>query len=273
MHWLDGVECIWINLDRSKDRAARMEQMFKDEVFNNIPISRFSAIDGKQPELIPRMVYKIHYPEKILEYACLLSHLESIRYFLEHTSYKNVLILEDDATLEFKQYWKTSVRKIMDNAPFGWDSILLGYMSNQLPTSLYTYNKYEGTNVKYWSTIAYVINRKGAEQYMASTPLINGKYHIHNHITPDADVYMWVYIRGYVYKYPMFIYSYQESSTLNHSTQFHNESKKRIEHMYLESIPTPHNAVYNTVIFTLICISGVILYGLFTRKNTIKHRK
>ena len=179
MTLLNGVDCIiWINLDRSTDRATRMKQMFEDDSFANIPIIRFSAIDGKNPTIVTEKIEEIHHPKKILEYACLLSHIETIRYFLEKTSYNNVLILEDDATLEFKPYWTKSVKEILDNAPSGWDSVILGYMSNQLPPNTYTFNKYEYSNVKYWSTIAYVVNRKGAQKYIDAILLENGKYRI-----------------------------------------------------------------------------------------------
>ena len=48
-HWLDGIdEIVWINLDRSVDRRHNMEKIFKTyKCFDNIPIRRFSAIDGK----------------------------------------------------------------------------------------------------------------------------------------------------------------------------------------------------------------------------------
>jgi GR25 family glycosyltransferase involved in LPS biosynthesis len=259
MVWLSGVDfIIWINLDRSPDRATRMSHMLKDPAFENIPSMRFSAIDGKLPNMINKLVDNVHHQNKQLEYACLLSHLESIRYFVEKTSYNNVLILEDDATLEFKPHWKTPVKKIIANAPIGWDAINLGYMSNQLPDTEYTFNKYENGNVKYWSTIAYIINRKGAKKYLSATPIIHGKYKIQPEITPDADVYMWAFINGYVYKYPMFIYAYDETSTLNHDTKFHNESKKRIQMMYLGK--KQQGPIYNIYICLFLLSIFVIVY-------------
>ena len=78
---LNGIDIIyWINLDRSLDRKKRMLQMFTDDSFKNIPIKRFSAVDGKNENIDEMMTMrkrKLTNPE----YGCLLSHLEIINEF------------------------------------------------------------------------------------------------------------------------------------------------------------------------------------------------
>jgi GR25 family glycosyltransferase involved in LPS biosynthesis len=261
MSILTGIGCIiWINLDRSVDRARRMTNMFKDPVFAHIPIIRFSAIDGKKPHLVENLLETIQFPNKILEYACLLSHIESIRQFLTKTSYANALILEDDATLELKPFWNTSVKDILGNTPKGAEALLLCYMSNKLPPYIYTYNTYSHGNVKYWSTLAYIITRSGAERFIQSQRRTSaGKYRLTQGINPDADVYMWAFIRAYVYRYPMFIYADDETSTLNHDVAFHVQSKKRIIQMVAHH---PHQTLtckYSAEMITyILCICYAI---------------
>ena len=126
---LNGIDIIyWINLDRSLDRKKRMLQMFTDDSFKNIPIKRFSAVDGKNENIDEMMTMrkrKLTNPE----YGCLLSHLEIINEF-SNTDYNTALLLEDDITLDFKKYWKSSVREVIDNAPNDWEIIMLCYHSD-----------------------------------------------------------------------------------------------------------------------------------------------
>ena len=46
--FLDGIDAVYyINLDRSKERRDKMEEMFKDTAFLGKPIIRIKAVDGK----------------------------------------------------------------------------------------------------------------------------------------------------------------------------------------------------------------------------------
>jgi len=108
--YLEGIDVIyWINLDRSKDRRKRMEKMFKNPVFKGKKIIRISAVDGKAPDIdqVLNANFEGMQLEKYtkIEYACLLSHLNTIKQFSE-SSDEVALIMEDDTTLEYKKYWK-----------------------------------------------------------------------------------------------------------------------------------------------------------------------
>ena len=194
---LDGIDIIyWINLDRSADRKERMIKMFKDTSFDNIPIQRFSAIDGKK-ENIDKMITVQSKKLTKPEYGCLLSHLEIIREFSE-TAYDVALILEDDITLDFKKYWKNSINKVINEAPKDWEIIMLCYHSDVLATNLYTLNENN-----YWSTAAYIINKKAAEKLTNQT-YVSGTYHLDNNIKQAADDYLFIKLKTYIYKYPYF---------------------------------------------------------------------
>ena len=223
---LDGIDVIyWINLDRSEDRKERMIDLFSDESFNNIPTQRFSAIDGKKDDIDEMITVK---KKKITnsEYGCLLSHLEIINEFSK-TDYKTALILEDDVTLDFKQYWKKSIKEVMDGAPNDWEIIMLCYHSDLLPTTEYTLN-----NKNYWSTAAYIIKKSAAEKITKQT-YISGTYNLDDTIKHAADDYLYIKAKTYVYKYPFFIYGYSENTTIPTSNvKYHNWSRKRVEYMY-----------------------------------------
>lgn len=219
--YLDGVDVIyWINLDRSLDRRQRMEQMFKDPAFKGKKIVRISAVDGKASNIdqVLNANFEGMQPDKFtkVEYACTLSHLNTIREFSKSNE-EVALVMEDDMTLEFKPYWKKSVKQIMDNAPSDWEIIQLCYILQNnnlnLPNKIYTKN-----NNRYFSTGAYIINKKNN-----NIPKI-----IHSS-NPTADLYLYNIFNTYVYKYPMFIYSNDEISTIHQDhIKHHNESKNML---------------------------------------------
>ena len=173
--YLDGVDIMyWINLDRSSDRRKKMEEMFKDDAFNGIPNQRIKAYDGKNdPESVFNKLVLRSKTQTDTEYACLLSHLETIRRFNE-SSYNIAIIFEDDASLEFKKYWNKSIREIMENAPPDWDIILLTYIygSEYLNNNNMSWDKqpmYDKVfNGNYVSTLSYIINKNGSKKILTN---------------------------------------------------------------------------------------------------------
>ena len=199
--------------------------MLEDEVFNGIKTERISAYDGKTNT---KGVYdKFIFKKKIMkdvEYGCLLSHLETIRKFDESND-KIALILEDDATLEFKQYWNKSITSIMQNAPPDWDIIMLCFITMK-DIDLNKKSDYEIAYHKYYSTLSYLINKKGSNKVMKIFE--KNKYNITSYVEP-ADSYLCKITNAYAYKYPMFIYKTQNSSTIhNEDIKMHDKSKKNI---------------------------------------------
>ena len=93
VNYMDGTDVIyWINLDRSVDRKNHMEKIFQDPVFQNSKIERISAVDGKNPNIVYPKLNFMYKQKNDYEYACMLSHLESIRRFSK-TDYDVALIM------------------------------------------------------------------------------------------------------------------------------------------------------------------------------------
>ena len=97
----------------------------------NIKNERINAFDGKtlpDNEIYGRFEnYNLKSHTKI-EFACLLSHLETIRRFSE-TDKKIALIFEDDVSLDYVKYWNKSICNIIKNAPSDWEILMLNYVS------------------------------------------------------------------------------------------------------------------------------------------------
>jgi len=232
--FLDGIDCIyWINLDRSTDRNKNMEKMFTDPIFSGKPIQRINAVDGKIHDT-DEMIKSKKRRNTNLEYACLLSHLKAIQTFSK-TEYETALIFEDDVTLEFKQYWKKSLKKVIDDAPDDWEIIQLCYITSGKLNAEYTLNNY-GNN--YYGNIAsmaaYIINNRSAKKFMnESYDSETGQFILKNFHTHEADHYLYKCLRTYTYKYPYFIYPTDNSSTLHpEDLASHIRSKLQLEKMY-----------------------------------------
>jgi len=233
-NYLDGIDIIyWINLNRSVVRKRTMQSMLKDKVFDGIAQQRIVAYDGKyNPKSVFDKLNIDNRKQTDIEYACLLSHLNTIR-ILNESSHEVALIFEDDVTLEFKKYWKKSVREIMNNAPADWEIIMLSYIySNDKSVLFYDWRdsdiEYDKNSAhKYYSSIAYLINKKGASKVMSI--FNNNKYNLNSGTAHTADVFTYQLLDTYVYKYPMFIYKTENDSTI-HSDHLplHEISKKNV---------------------------------------------
>ena len=235
--FLDGIDSIyWINLERSKDRKKKMEILFQDPIFFGKPIQRIKAIDGNADNVYDKLNIEKKSNNK-LEYACLLSHLTAIKTFSEST-YETALILEDDMTLEFKKYWRSTLRTVIENAPSDWEIIQLCYITSTKLIADYTLNNY-GKN-RYGniaSMAAYIINNKAAKKFIneAYNPVSN-KYTLKNYHTHEADHYLYKCLKTYTYKYPFFIYPTENTSTLHpEDLTSHIRSKIKQEQMYLKT--------------------------------------
>ena len=235
--YLKGIDTIyWINLDRSISRRQSMEHMFQDPVFQEIPIQRITAFDGKYND--PMQYFQlINKKNTNIEYSCLLSHLNAIREFSK--SNNNIaLIFEDDVTLEFKKYWMNPVEHVINNAPPDLEIIQLCYITQSNMKNLYTLNNYQNYNNygNIASMAAYIINKKAADKFMKETyNETNKKYFLKDYNTHEADHYIYKCLKTYTYKFPYFIYPTQNNSTLHEEDlASHVRSKIKLETMYSE---------------------------------------
>ena len=228
--YINGVDIIyWINLDRSPERRIEMEKIFKEPEFKNIKNHRFSAIDGKNVDVFEYIESDHKEKPKMsnTEYACLISHLETVRTFSE-SGHKVALIMEDDMTLDLKPYWRKSIQEIMDEAPEDWEVLQLCYISVNGVEILY-----DGYHP---STGAYLINQKGARKLLELREKERKIYQINKHTTAPylhADFFIYSYLKTYCYKYPMFVYKDNNDSLIHPDhLKEHEKSRQIIIDMY-----------------------------------------
>jgi GR25 family glycosyltransferase involved in LPS biosynthesis len=173
------------------------------------------------------------------EYACTLSHIETIRKFSE-SPYEIALIFEDDVTMEYEKYWKKSIEQVIRDAPEDWEILQLCYISNNhIFNDEYTLNE---NNVRFYdegddsqdaySCAAYIINKDAANKIMDKI-YTNEHYDLTHKYHHVADFLIYDLLRTYIYKYPYFIYRTKNDSYLHPDhLSGHVKSKKHITDAY-----------------------------------------
>lgn len=170
-----------INLDKNNKRWKAVEKSYLESDMKHIPLKRFSAVVGndlnpkvyltkqalKDLEVMEKTNYRSrHYQLSRGGIGCFLSHYELYKK-LSQTINDMFFIFEDDILFE-KNNLKTIVKTI-NNAPKDWDIILLGF------SRLHGYkeNKDFIKPLGFWGTWAYVINKKGAINFLKNCDIHN----------------------------------------------------------------------------------------------------
>jgi GR25 family glycosyltransferase involved in LPS biosynthesis len=225
INYMDGLDVIyWINLDRSKERKEKMLTVLDDSTFGDIPKIRIVANDGKTPEKVYKKLdnYEKQDSTTDSEYACLLSHMDAIRTFYD-SGHDVALILEDDITLEFKKYWKKSIKQITTDAPEDWDIIMLWHNVSPEGFNSEEMKKHSVED----GAVSYLVSKSGAKKLIKDS-YKNGKYNLTSEFHHKSDIYIYGKLNTYVYKYPMFVFPTDNDSELhqNHVELLHNVSKR-----------------------------------------------
>lgn len=133
MNKLKGLPHIYyINLENRKDRRFFMESQFKKwgvENYSRVNASEFLRDD---PETWTHLIHHPHIiPKDRSKSICVsLSHMETIRRWVEETSEEYMIIMEDDTDISTVQYWHFDWEYFMDNLPYDWDAVQLMYNSD-----------------------------------------------------------------------------------------------------------------------------------------------
>jgi len=253
--YLDGIDVIyWINLDRAKDRKQHMENIFKDEIFKNKKIIRISAIDYKKKNLLKYFTTSYQRATEP-EYACLISHLETIRIFSE-TNYKNALILEDDISIDYKKYWIKTINEIIKDSPKDWEilklCITIEYNIKNFKDLYTNWNKtiiplsYNHNNELRleadWGAQSYLINNKSAKKFIKNI-YHNKKFVLDDCIPHYSDFFIYKLLNTYIYKYPYFTYNegnktyiqnYGSKKYIKENIKKNIKAKLLIKHQFLQ---------------------------------------
>jgi GR25 family glycosyltransferase involved in LPS biosynthesis len=208
--YLDRIDIIyWINLDRSEQRRKNMQKLLKQIKIKN---ERIRAVDGKfysDDDIYGKFIAKDGFKQSRTEYACLLSHLNTIKTFSE-SDHNIALILEDDLSLEYTKYWDKKISQIINEAPSDWEIIMLNYVSKHKLENNFTLNLNGGLSC----CGSYLINKKGAKRFIDKI-YTEDKYILFPGSFHTSDNYIYTELRTYAYKYPYFTYPTKNDSTIH----------------------------------------------------------
>lgn len=166
----------WINIDRSRDRRAFMEEQFKKNSLDNTRISAITPSDFDEV-LEDKRPLTCKHPGCVrceYEYACISSHIKAMIEGLKDASNDWFVVMEDDIVIPFDINYNDMIRALPKEAQLVQLLILYG------PTVKTLYDIYVSHNVHFikWqyllpSTGMYIISREGAE-------ILVGKYFKNN---------------------------------------------------------------------------------------------
>ena len=219
----------YINMELSKSRNNNTIN-----TLNNFHIKheRYNAIDG----INNKNIKQIYFENKNIktyntneEYAVLASHLSLINK-LRYEKGNYYLIFEDDLSLDFIEYWDEDLEKIINNAPKDAEIIMLAYFT--LNHKFEKDNNYRKWNND-WSALSYIIKKSCINKL--DDYIIDNKFKLYDDINV-ADNYIFRLFNTYLYKYPLFTFMNNNSSTFHKDHDLYQKIYKNLNLIILNDI-------------------------------------
>lgn len=212
-----GYPVLYINLDQSAERRKFMEDQFHKY---NIQYTRINAVYGKKYQLQgdqiddqTSFVNTYNLPSALL--GCTLSHLKAIKYAYDH-NYDNVVVMEDDVSLNLMSLWDENLPTIVKRLPQDWKIFQLYHHCdyNNGPE----FRSFQERNC--YGAAAYLINREGMKIILQKC-FRNGTFYIPGYPLGTADWFIYDCVGdAYIYHRSLF-YTYNGIQTME--SQLHPE--------------------------------------------------
>ena len=123
----------YFNLDNRVDRKEYMESQFdywKISNYDRVSGTKYLASQKEQwINLILGDIYFFGMMPQVTANA--MTHIEFLNTWLKTTSDPYLILMEDDYDLNLIEYWHFDWEYLMNNIPYDWDCIQLGYESNK----------------------------------------------------------------------------------------------------------------------------------------------
>lgn len=224
----------WINIDRSQDRRAFMEEQFKNNSHDNVRVSAITPHDFDEV-LEDKRPLTCKHPGCVrceYEYACISSHIKAMIEGLKDESNDWFVVMEDDIVIPFDIDYNKMIGELLKEAP---TAQLVQLLILYGPTVKALYNLSITQNMPFikWqyllpSTGMYIISREGAE-------ILVGKYFKNNkydfttcEYQVVADVALYSSINSYATTFP---FAYPNIDLVS---EIHPEHYEAHKHTYLD---------------------------------------
>ena len=198
----------WINIDRSQDRRAFMEEQFKNNSLDNVRVSAITPQDFDEV-LEDKRPLTCKHPGCVrceYEYACISSHIKAMIEGLKDESNDWFVVMEDDIVIPFDIDYNKMIGELLKEAPTA-QLVQLLILYGQTVKALYNLSIAQNMPFIKWqyllpSTGMYIISREGAE-------ILVGKYFKNNkydfttcEYQVVADVALYSSINSYATTFP-----------------------------------------------------------------------
>lgn len=214
----------WINLKRSDNRCKYMEKLLE---LIKIPNTRIPAVDGADVKLHDKIPSLTLSHLSVYELATVFSHIRAISY-LSTLPGNYFMVCEDDISLKNLFLFKEDLKEIIANSPV-FDILQIQKITYFKPIQD-VYSKWDDI---YYDTgmipgaAAYIISKEGIKNFMTNVARIeDSKFVIINKNIKVADIYVFLYVNTYLYKYN-FINTLDKDSEIHkeHLTAHRNSSR------------------------------------------------
>lgn len=230
---LEGLpKCLWINLDRAQERRSYMESQFKDWGISDQ--LRIPAVDGMNADLEKHL--SGGFPPHLIpsEAACVISHLEAIKFFLYETDLDEVLIMEDDLDFSLAKLWNFTWKEMRERLPVNWDTCQFTII-NPMAIMIKLHQRF----INDFSAACYLISRHHAAKLMRMHE--EGKrWKLNLNILPRASSENVILDSGKSYAIPLFNYRMDLGSFIReeHLEKFHRVSSEGLNRAWQEQGPS-----------------------------------
>lgn len=124
----------YFNLDNRLDRREYMESQFErwGIEYTRVSASKFLASDvDNWKHLVNGELYGLNVvPDEYINVpvtANAIAHIDFLKNWLEKTNDNCLILMEDDYDLNLIEYWHFDWQYLMDNIPYDWDCVQLGF--------------------------------------------------------------------------------------------------------------------------------------------------
>ena len=201
-----NIPVYYINMDKNPERRECLEEQLKEF---NAQSTRIVGVNGAILDNINHGVLNKHafvntYSDlSKSEVGCILSHIIAIETAKKDNT-DMALILEDDANITLAPYWDNNLRNIIANAPNDWEIISLFTMGGIIGGKK-QFIKHDKLKPVY-SSVAYVINRKGIDKLLKQTITSDGTIILDSpYTTGESDRYIYNLLNSYYLNKPLII--------------------------------------------------------------------
>ena len=218
---------LWINLDRFSDRKKYMEDQF--DYWDIKDHHRITGIDGGDFESYLKGTVPPQMNDG--ECACVMTHLNAIKYFVEETDLDEIMIMEDDVDLSVARHWSFTWKDVRRKLPINFDCLQLTII-NPNGITLKLHHRF----INDFSAACYLITRHHASKLLKLHSR-GSQWKIDQNIRPRAVSEDLILDSGKSYATPLFNYRLDMGSAIHeeHIEIFHKNSNHALTDFWREN--------------------------------------